>query len=66
MVTLSVQVFAVPPVANVLKFSVRGEPSAVMLPLFVRADERGRINEIANTLKRTKAGKEINVVRFLI
>jgi hypothetical protein len=38
-VELSVQVILVPVWARVSKFSVRGEPRAVILPLFVSADE---------------------------
>jgi hypothetical protein len=54
MVTLSVHGFVVPAVASVLKFSVSGEPSVVMLPLLVIADEGRTITATAIAVTRNK------------
>jgi hypothetical protein len=58
MVTLSVQVLEVPVVASVSKFSVSGEPKAVIEPLFVSADEEGGLpsksDEATNAATRTR------------
>jgi hypothetical protein len=50
-VELSDQAFAVPAVARVLKFSVRGVSSVVMLPLFVYADDGRSTREMAMPIK---------------
>jgi len=52
-VELSDHGFAVPAVASVLKFSVRGASSVVMFPLFVIADDERTIIEIM-IAKRTR------------
>ena len=59
MVELSVQVKLVPLEASVSKFSVSGVPSAVMLPLFVSADEGGIRDAIptANKIVATTASR---------
>jgi hypothetical protein len=50
-VVLSVHTMLVPVCARVSKFSVRGEPSEVMLPPLVTADELGTKAEIPKTNK---------------